>query len=110
MQCYYSVSNVFFGQLFSSKAYLKACFKKAQNIQLPFFPCESLLLNTNILNDIAPYLLTFCSSDQSLLLFKFTNFVLNTISDCKLHRVWCSRPVGRILYSKLMYKVTDIHN
>ena len=41
-----------FGWLFSNKAHLKLCFK-VRKIWLPFFPCQSLLSSTSILDDKA---------------------------------------------------------
>ena len=42
------VLELHLSQLFSSKAYIKVSFE-VQKIQLPFFSCQSLLLDTNML-------------------------------------------------------------
>ena len=41
-----------FSRLFSSRAFYKVCFEVCK-IQLPFFPCRSLLLSNTVLSDIA---------------------------------------------------------
>ena len=39
-----------FNRFFTAKANFKVCIE-AQNFRSPFFPCQSLLLSTNVLND-----------------------------------------------------------
>ena len=41
-----------FGWLLSSKAYFKVCFE-AQKVKVAIYSCQSPLINTSILNDIA---------------------------------------------------------
>ena len=46
-----TVLELYLSWLLSSKAYFKVCFE-VWKIWLPFFPCQSLLLGTNVCNDI----------------------------------------------------------
>ena len=50
--------EIYFNELFSSIANLKACFQ-TRKIRLPFFSYRSLLLSTSVLNDILAYIHTY---------------------------------------------------
>ena len=53
-----TVLELHFSRLLSSKAYFKACFE-VRKAWLPFFSCQSLLLGTNISNDICDWICGF---------------------------------------------------